>query len=611
MKKASDPCDTASAIGRLTLAAGWLAAFSPALITLLCIVSYRVPVPYHDSWAFVEQYQSWVEGRYSWAQFFAPHNMHPSAFGKLLYFATLHWLRGDMTALVLMNWFLSLGVALSVLIMLRSVWMGHPLRGICITIIANLTIFTAAQGGTWLWDFVFQNYMPGFCLAVGLLVLSSRWLMVARICVSMALSVIAAFSFGSGFTVGFLLAPMVWLVQLESSPRRRRLVTGTWCLLALLVTLLVLKGTQIGAVAMGSSSNDSGTLDRPWMALQYILIVLGSGLGKGTPMEHELLCMICGAIGVLVLFAGLIQLWRRRKELGLYLTVWPWLAFVGFGLANAVMICTGRMSKTFLTALAPRYVVFSLFFVLGVIMLTVVLALRDVTTHPSSCRTRGWKVCAAPAAMIIILLQCANWGHGVHQMQWFHNRLAQNRASFVLARVLPLQPERFWQLDGRTATTRLAVFLDTQNKLQGVTMVSSNSLSAFRQARELPEKMASFDTLQVMSGGTFRAAGKAALTKSFEEVADLVLITAVGPGQEEKIVAFNMPLMPEDFFESTAMLRAYASHYCGWEIQLKREELPQGTGVILRAYVFDGVTRRVRPIVGQFKVDTLTMKLVE
>src|SRR3954469_8793429 len=60
----------------------WLLAFAPAILVLLYISPLRLHVPYHDSWAFVEQYQKWTEGHYGWREFFAPHNNHPSAPGK-------------------------------------------------------------------------------------------------------------------------------------------------------------------------------------------------------------------------------------------------------------------------------------------------------------------------------------------------------------------------------------------------------------------------------------------------------------------------------------------------------------------------------------------------
>jgi hypothetical protein len=79
---------------RMRVITRWLLAFSPAIFVLIYIWPLRLHVPYHDSWAFVKQYQDWVEGNYGWREFFAPHNAHPSAPGKLIYFTVMHAFRG-------------------------------------------------------------------------------------------------------------------------------------------------------------------------------------------------------------------------------------------------------------------------------------------------------------------------------------------------------------------------------------------------------------------------------------------------------------------------------------------------------------------------------------
>lgn len=82
---------------------------------LLYILPLRLHVPYHDSWAFVKQYQDWMEGRYGWREFFASHNDHPSAPGKLIYFAIMHLCGGDLGLLPLVTWVLTLVGSLAVL----------------------------------------------------------------------------------------------------------------------------------------------------------------------------------------------------------------------------------------------------------------------------------------------------------------------------------------------------------------------------------------------------------------------------------------------------------------------------------------------------------------
>ena len=69
----------------------WIAAFLPGLLILGMLAPLLVPLSYLDGWSFVQQYQRWAEGNYSWKEFFEPHYVHPSAVGKVIYFAVLHW----------------------------------------------------------------------------------------------------------------------------------------------------------------------------------------------------------------------------------------------------------------------------------------------------------------------------------------------------------------------------------------------------------------------------------------------------------------------------------------------------------------------------------------
>jgi hypothetical protein len=82
----------------------WLVGFAPALALLVIMLPLRGLVPFLDSWRFVGQYQDWLTGRYTWDAFLAHHYAHPSAVGKVIYFAVLHWLHGEVGLLPVLSW---------------------------------------------------------------------------------------------------------------------------------------------------------------------------------------------------------------------------------------------------------------------------------------------------------------------------------------------------------------------------------------------------------------------------------------------------------------------------------------------------------------------------
>ena len=329
----------------------------------LLIGEYHVAVPFQDSWLYVQHYKDWADGLYSWREFVEPVNMHPSIYGKPLYFLVLHFFHGQTTLLLMLNWTLSLGIALSIFGLTRSLWRERPFLGPVLMFLLNLNVFSLGQAGTWLWDFVYQNYTPGFCLATGLWLLSKSDRPLVRLTLAYALALTADFAFASGIMVGYLLTPSVFFLLREKETKARWTCLILWLVGVILASLPVLAPFLHGGLG---GTDDSGIQDqilsRPWMTLQYILIVLGHGLTKGLPLDPEIADCLGGAFLLILFCIALYKVWRRRQEPGLLRNALPGLAFCTYAFGSSFMICLGRMRNSFITAMAPRYVITSLFF---------------------------------------------------------------------------------------------------------------------------------------------------------------------------------------------------------------------------------------------------------
>lgn len=565
--------------GRLLRGLGWALAWSPAIIILALLLPLRVPVPFEDAWAFVEQYRDWWQGDYGWRDFLAPHNNHPSAAGKLIYFAALHWNGGDVGVLPLVAWGFSLAIAVSVWTMARPLWRECPSRGILLMFCANLTIFTAAQGHAWVWDFVFQNFIPGaaFCASLALL---WRWpgswgALTAGLC----LSVVGTFSFGTGFLGGLLLTPMVVMHFREKPWGWRAALAACWLVLLGGVAWLALSAFG-EATHTGDESRVGSLLEQPLLLGQFILVLLGYLLGNGITMEPGTSCAILGFGLVAILLACVLRVWQLRKDTAMVRAALPWLLIAAFGLLNAGLISYGRLRASLISAMAPRYVTFTLFFALGVLMLAAVVALHD--------RPSGWfRLAARRAGLLLagafIALQAVNWNHGWQHMKWEHERMRQDRALLSFARVLPLDPEVMWQnLDHKDLTTRLALFLQEHDRLKDVRPVKGTAMADFRLGSALPDKWAWLDA-PVVHQGVVHLSGACGVSKDMVTLPELVLITAQAEGANEQVISFATPRQPFDFYEHEWLRRQHPGHYFGWERDLPVERFPKGK-VILRAY---------------------------
>ena len=481
------------------------------------------------------------------------------------------------------------------------------MTGAVLMMVVNLVLFSAAQSSAWLVDIVFRKSHPADFvspLACGCFFRRLASGLETHHCRHFGIG--GCYAYASGFVVGFLLAPAVWWALGSCQPPRRRLLMGIWCLWVVLLTWLVLLGPAPGLGTLSGASAPETSMNgmaRLALRCEYVLAVLGSGLGKGFPLDEPIICPIIGGLLILVLVGCLYVLWKRRAQPGLWCSSYPWLAFCAYGLANAAMICFGRMRNTLITALAPRYLMLSGFFVLSLVLLVAELRRRGAKKRISaSSSVTAWPW--GPVALSVLAFTLSiNWFFGVNAMHWYHDLVLQNRAAMMFADVLPLPQSRFFQLDYRDGTTRLVRYLRDQHRLFGVKWVKSTRIADLRHRPALNPAWAGFDSLRSGEDSTLTARGRCALSHTFDELPDLVLITATPQGGEENIAAFVMPIEPPDFYAPTSDGRNYPEHYCGWEISLERSELPRLAQVTLRAYAFVGETGQVWPIKGEFQVN--------
>lgn len=565
----------------------WLLAFSPAFFLLSNILSRRLPLPYQDSWAFVEQYRHWCEGHYSWSEFFTPHNVHPSAPGKLVYFAVLQFARGDVALLPLVSWALSVVISLGVLALSRSLWRGKACQGAGLMFLANLSIFTTTQSVAWVWDFVFQNFFPGTCLVLGFVLLSGARTLWWRWVCAVFLALFSAFSFGTGFAVGFLLWPAVAMALKSRSVTSQVVLNSAWILFSATAGWVALNAFGTGE-RTGLSAD--AVLLKPLENFYYVLAMLGHTIGRGTVFE---LVPICAAWGVLllVIFMGCTTILLARRDIALFRRSWPWIAFCMWTIFNAAMICLGRFERNPETGLSDHYGTFMLFMPLGVIMLV-----ASVIKSDGGGSLAGWMGKMAPAAVAtLIFAHILSWNDGLRRMELFHRRMSSKLAAIDFTTALPMTPNVFYRLRYGDRAASMTRFLMERDRLRGVAFARDSLVSSFSQGTSMASKQGS---LKVVAGidGADALQGNYGLTSDPLATPDLVVISVSAPGVAERIVALVIPELPDDFFDRVARRRKYYEHYYGWQWPIDRELLPKEGEVTLRAYAYDRSKRRIREL---------------
>lgn len=577
----------------------WLLAWSPAVLILVLAVPLLVPVPFEDSWAFIRQYRDWCVGAYGWQEFMAPHNNHPSVPGKLIYWAVLHFAGGDVAILPVLGWIFSLGIALSVYSLARPYWEGNEVKGAVLMFCVNLTVFSAAAGHAWTWDFVFQNFIAGTCFAGGLALLGKPGCTPLRFAGAALLSAMGTFSFGSGFIGGVMLTPLVWTCGIAKTPGKRLVATGAWFVLTLAVAWLALEGFGDATKTGGEGSRVGFLLGQPVLLAQFSLTLLGYGLGNGFALDPMYMCPLAGLAVAGVFVACVVRLVQRQADRALLVSALPWVMMALYGMGQAAVITYGRMRHSIISALACRYVVFTLFFLLGTVVLVFLLARKD--------EEKGWlrkvmRRVAGPVFGIFLAAQGASWIWGYQYMRRDHERMLQEAAMLGFTGIVPPEANAHWLMPGdKEVVGILAKFLHEKEALNDVTFVKSDKVSEMAKAPELTAKWAWFDA-PAWEDGVLHLHGACGLSKDLVSLPDGVVISAQPAGGEERIVAVAEPEIPFDFYEHEWLRRLHSGHYFGWTRTLTPALLPAGR-VTLRAYTYDAESRKVRPMTGVHEVD--------
>lgn len=573
-----------------------LAAWSPAIVVLAMLAPLRTSMPYHDSWAFVKQYIAWQEGNYTWAEFWAPHNNHPIAVGKAIYFAVLQWAGGDVSLLPLVSWVLSLVLSLALISVIRPRLKHLPWQGAGVVFLLNLSIFSAAQGHTWVWDFVFQNFIPGTCLALAIWVFDRSWPLAARLSSALLLSAVATFSFGSGFIIGFLLTPCVGLASSEIQKKGRWWWVLGWLAAVTIVAWMALSWLAPAGVGQSSSGERLGNLfSQPILSAQYILMLLGLTLGLGTDADPYVWCAVFGAALIAASAGSLWWLWTRRRAIFWKEALSP-LILLSWALINSGLICLARMNGSLGTAYAHRYGTFSLFFVVGTVWLVSLVA-EHRREEP---RSGGYGQGLLPVAVTILLVgHFFSWIEGWRQMQVESLRMRQEKAILSIAPAVTPTEEQYWWFQKQGDTVEWARWLESHDHLGKMRFAENPAVASFqRRSMELGGKGVSWSASRSETG-EWMIGGICGSERGLLKLPDLVLLSAEGDGKPETFIALARPRLPDDFFNREFRRRQYSEHYLAWETRATVDKFPSAGDITLRAYTYDVDSGRIRAMAGK------------
>ncbi len=372
----------------------WRYAIPAALYGLVCAYSltFHMRAPFKDHWAIVPLIEQLQAGTLSAGDFFQLHGSHWHSSGYLVMlfnarFGTMSlWVEIVISLLAAGAGFLALA-AIS-----RQVavdWKASHRHGLLLACIAFFH-FSLDQGLNWVWSWQVAVYIStaGCLWAIALL---SKESLSAK---SITLAIVSAAAAMYGFATAWSIWPigLFLLAMCPGASSRRKLVGGTlWASCGFLFALHLRSSQNVEYTARVLPDGS------PFHTLTTQFDYAGTYVGAGIVRQIPLATVPVALLGLAALAGSVMAL--KAPDVGLFTTLQRLrgpLALASYGIGSAVLTGLGRSKLGSSQALAGRYVTFSNYFWLGLVLLILLVGASRV----GAIRVGAWS-----ALMAIMLLK--------------------------------------------------------------------------------------------------------------------------------------------------------------------------------------------------------------
>jgi len=551
--------------------------FAPAILLAALLPMYWVDVPQYDEWDSVMLFEHLSQGTLTAELLFRQVNEYRQFFPNIIFVALgklTHWdLRYEMILI-----FIAVGlISLNVRRLAALTAEVTEIQFAVLFFVANLVIFSLTQYENWWQAQQLVYYLPILCVTTCITVNTLRLRTTTKFAVGAVLSFVSMFSSANGVVCWIVVLPL--LVFSEWPKKNRRLViwlSGAWIVATGLCVALYLDGYH---KPWWTPSPATG-LHHPWHAFVYFLGFIGAPLG----LERARLSVAAGAVMMIGFTAACGYLLKHRRDRGLLERAFGWLVIGAYSLVTGVMTTIGREGLATGPAKVPRYLGFSVYFLLALVFLSHIVG-QDMMRGRGPVPARRLNPFAWVTVAVLILYQPFMFALSYRQMDAWQTRLLQAKASILLINQLP---------DTRLTKIlypNLQFLVEKANVLDQLKLLRP-SLVRTKHLNELsgPSSSAYFGELQRIDTTPegFTASGYCG--SPGRRVPDAIIL-AYDTGKRDPIAfAMTHPVkQPASIFD---LLKTAA-----WTIRFAPEQVPNSP-VTITAWAFDATTGHVTPLTG-------------
>jgi hypothetical protein len=380
----------------------FFAIAAPAIYIADLIRRYGMSIPLWDDWGIAPMIAHAHTGELRFSELYEQQLEARVFLPKLIFILFTFTGRYDARDGMMFSVLLCCLTAIGVLLLLRRTGLSRPAQTLCLVLIV-VGIFSPAQGELWLLASGFPSFMPALFIIAGLVILQTKLSTTAKCLSCGVLAVASTFTLAHGVLAWGLTFPIFLLWR---GAERPKLWLALWSALAL---------ASAGAYLWGYVKPEETPTFAPPVPLlayaHYITAFLGGAVAYGLRWSPEIVPLgvatAAGAI-VLALFATLVgYVIYHWRDLRLRTRALPWIALGCYSIASAFPRVTRARRPRVQQALESRYVTFSFYLTVAVIVLVPSSRRRSGRGRRAACVTR----CSSelPAECSPLSMHCSIW----------------------------------------------------------------------------------------------------------------------------------------------------------------------------------------------------------
>jgi hypothetical protein len=546
----------------MAIAVTLLIAAIPAWFALSWVLRYGVEIPSKDDWAMAPIIIKAQTGQLTFHDLFEQQQEARTILPKLIYIASAvrgYW---DVRPLLILSVVVCVATAIGIYWLLLGSGLSLAASAVCFWLIA-LAIFSATQFELWVWAAGFPSFMPALFLVFALCVLEMRVATWIKFVTCALCSIAASFTLAHGLLLWGLTFPFLLLGQ--RLPRWPR-----W-----LCAWLALTITCAAVYFYGYTRPAYHPEFAPPVPLlnyaRYLLAFLGGEFAFATRGYRMLSATIAGVVLLTLYLAAALIAWLRRVDAQLWQRALPWIALGAYSIGSGCLATPGRIGFGMDSALASRYVTFSLYLTVAVIVLIPLMA-----KHVPRFRII-WLALITLLTVPALVVSAFAEMKGVEIMARTSARTRLLRSAVLFSQVLPTSEAMRQEnpFPPPADIRSISASLD-ERKLLRPPLIRSVELAPLRPIADQKIATGKCDAIWAIDGERSRASGFA-LLKTKRRPADAVLLAY--ETAERGLVAFA--LSEAVSVRRDVVHRARDAHqlWSGWTATFANNAVPAGAKI--------------------------------